>query len=72
MVQTNFGNFIKHAVPPKRAWQDLAHFLIQNYYKKTVEFFYIIHFALSRQWSKLFFGILSSMPDRPIFLHENG
>ena len=30
MVQTNVGNFVKHAVLPKKAWHVHAHFSIRN------------------------------------------
>ena len=65
MVQTNFQNFVKHAGPPKRAWWDHALFSLKYHYRKTLQYFCIILFASSRQWSKLIFKILPSMPDHP-------
>ena len=62
MVQINFGNFFKHAGLPKRAYQGQAPFPLQNYYRRTVEYFCMIPFASSRQWSKIILEILSSMP----------
>ena len=41
LVKTNFGNFVKHAGPPKKAWQGNAHFSLQNSCRKTDEFFSI-------------------------------
>ena len=48
------------------ARQDHAHFFyLENYYKETDEYFFMIPFALSRLWSKVFLKILSSIPDHP-------
>ena len=38
---------------------------LEDYYKKTVEYLYMIPFASSRQWSKLILEILSSILDHP-------
>ena len=47
MVQNNFGNFVKHTRRPKTAWQGHGHFSLQNYYRRTVEYFFMIPFASS-------------------------
>ena len=65
MVRSIFENFSEYAGPPKRAWQDHTQFYLQNYFKKTDEYFSMIPFASSRLWSKIFLKILSSMPDHP-------
>ena len=65
MVQNNFGNFVKPTGRPKTAWQGHGHFSLQNYYRRTVEYFFMIPFASSWLWSKIILEILSSMPDCP-------
>ena len=47
------------------AWQGHAPFSLQNYYRRTVEYFCIIPFASSRPSSKIIFKILSELSDRP-------
>ena len=46
MVQINFGNFVKHAGLPKRAYQGHAPFPLQNYYRRTVEYLCMIPFSM--------------------------
>ena len=62
VVQNIFEKFVEHAGPPKRAWQNHAHFYVLQ---KTDEYFSMITFASSKRWSKIFLRILSSMPDHP-------
>ena len=62
MVQNSYKNFIKHVGLPKRAWQGHALYLLQHYYRRTIEYFCMIPFASSRQWSKIVINFFSSMP----------
>ena len=39
----------KHTGPPKRAWQDHAHFTLKKYCRKTVGYFGMVPFEFSRQ-----------------------
>ena len=38
---------------------------LENYYRRTVEYFCMILFASSKQWSKIILEILSIMSDCP-------
>ena len=44
--------YVRSASRGARAWQDHAHFYLENNYMKTDEYFPMIPFASSRLWSK--------------------
>ena len=68
MAQNIFENFVEHTITLKNLKgrdRTTPIFYLENYYKKTDEYFSMIPFGSSRLSLKIFLKILSSMPDHP-------